>query len=210
MLSHDRIWIAIDALAARYGMTASGLAKKAGLDPTSFNKSKRTSPEGRDRWPSTESVAKILRATGATLEDFLRLVEPGAELRRSMIPLIGMTQAGAGKFFTDEGLPTSGPGWDEIDFPDFGQEKVFGLEVTGDSMLPLYRDGDILIVSPTASVRKGDRVVVRTTAGEVTAKELKRRTAKTLELRSLNPEHPDRLIPMEEVAWVGRVMWARQ
>jgi phage repressor protein C with HTH and peptisase S24 domain len=210
MLSHDRIWIAVDALAARYGMTASGLAKKAGLDPTSFNKSKRTSAEGRDRWPSTESVAKILRATGATLEDFLRLVEPGAELRRSMIPLIGMTQAGAGKMFTDEGLPTSGPGWDEIDFPDFGQEKVFGLEVTGDSMLPLYRDGDILIVSPTASVRKGDRVVVRTTAGEVTAKELKRRTAKTLELRSLNPEHADRLIPMEEVAWVARVMWARQ
>jgi phage repressor protein C with HTH and peptisase S24 domain len=210
MLSHDRIWIAIDALAGRYGMTASGLAKKAGLDPTSFNKSKRTSPEGRDRWPSTESVAKILRATGATLEDFLRLVEPGAELRRSMIPLIGMTQAGAGKFFTDEGLPTGGPGWDEIDFPDFGQEKVFGLEVTGDSMLPLYRDGDILIVSPTASVRKGDRVVVRTTGGEVTAKELKRRTAKSLELRSLNPEHPDRLIAMEDVAWVGRVMWARQ
>jgi len=210
MLSHDRIWAAIDALAARYGMTASGLARKAGLDATSFNKSKRTSPDGRDRWPSTESVAKVLRATGATLEDFLRLVEPVGELRRSMVPLIGMTQAGAGKFFTDDGLPTGGPGWEEIDFPDFGQEKVFALEVTGDSMLPLYRDGDVLIVSPTASVRKGDRVVVRTHAGEVTAKELKRRTAKSLELRPLNPDHPDRVIPMSEVAWVGRVMWARQ
>ena len=76
MLSHDRVWAAVDALAARHGMTASGLARKAGLDATSFNKSKRTSPEGRDRWPSTESIAKILRATGATLEDFLRLVEP--------------------------------------------------------------------------------------------------------------------------------------
>ena len=54
------------------------------------------------------------------------------------------------------------PDWDEIDFPDFGQEKVFALEVTGDSMAPLYRDGDVLIVSPTASIRKGDRVVVRT------------------------------------------------
>jgi len=210
MLSHDRVWAAIDALAARHGMTASGLARKAGLDATSFNKSKRTSPEGRDRWPSTESIAKILRATGATLEDFLRLVEPSGSLRRSMIPLISMTQAGIGKLFTDEGLPTGGPGWDEIDFPDFGQERVFALEVTGDSMLPLYRDGDVLIVSPTASVRKGDRVVVRTQGGEVTAKELKRRTAKTVELRSLNAEHPDRVIPMEEVAWMARVMWARQ
>jgi phage repressor protein C with HTH and peptisase S24 domain len=210
MLSHDRVWAAIDALAARHGMTASGLARKAGLDATSFNKSKRTSPEGRDRWPSTESIAKILRATGATLEDFLRLVEPSGSLRRSMIPLISMNQIGTSKLFTDEGLPTGGPGWDEIDFPDFGQEKVFALEVTGDTMVPLYRDGDILIVSPTASVRKGDRVVVRTTGGEILAKELRRRSAKTVELASFGAEAEDRVIPAEEVSWVARVMWARQ
>jgi phage repressor protein C with HTH and peptisase S24 domain len=210
MLSHDRVWAAIDALAARYGMTASGLARKAGLDATSFNKSKRTSPEGRDRWPSTESISKILRATGATLEDFLRLIEPEGSLRRSMVPLIGMTQAGTGKYFTEDGLPTGGPGWDEIDFPDFGGEKVFALEVTGDSMMPLYRDGDVLIVSPTASIRKGDRVVVRMNSGEVLAKELKRRSAKNLELLSLNKDHEDRVIPMDEVAWIARVMWARQ
>lgn len=211
MLSHDRVWAAIDALAARHGMTASGLARKAGLDATSFNKSKRTSPEGRDRWPSTESIAKILRATGATLEDFLRLVEPSGSLRRSMIPLISMTQvAGTAKLFTDEGLPTGGPGWDEIDFPDFGQEKVFALEVTGDSMAPLYRDGDVLIISPTASVRKGDRVVVRMTSGEVLARELRRRSAKTLELASLMEGGEERVIPTEEISWVGRIMWARQ
>jgi phage repressor protein C with HTH and peptisase S24 domain len=211
MLSHDRVWAAIDALAARHGMTASGLARKAGLDATSFNKSKRTSPEGRDRWPSTESIAKILRATGATLEDFLRLVEPSGSLRRSMIPLISMTQVtAAGKLFTDEGLPTGGPGWDEIDFPDFGQEKVFALEVTGDTMAPLYRDGDVLIISPTASIRKGDRVVVRTTGGEILARELKRRSAKTLELASLIEGGEERVIPTEEVSWVGRIMWARQ
>jgi phage repressor protein C with HTH and peptisase S24 domain len=210
MLSHDRVWAAIDALAARHGMTASGLARKAGLDATSFNKSKRTSPEGRDRWPSTESIAKILRATGATLEDFLRLVEPSGSLRRSMIPLISMTQVSTGKLFTEEGLPTGGPGWDEIDFPDFGQEKVFALEVTGDTMAPLYRDGDILIISPTANVRKGDRVVVRTTGGEIVAKELRRRSAKTLELAAFGAEAEDRVIPAEEISWVARVMWARQ
>jgi len=210
MLSHERVWAAIDALAARHGMTASGLARKAGLDATSFNKSKRISPEGRERWPSTESISKILRATGATLEDFLRLVEPSGSLRRSMIPMIGMAQASAGKILTDEGLPTGGPGWDEIEFPDFGQEKVFALEVTGDAMAPLYRDGDILIVSPTASPRKGDRVVVCTTSGEIIAQELKRRSAKTLELSSLTKDSEDRAIPAEEIAWIARIMWARQ
>ncbi len=210
MLSHARVWAAIDKLAARYGLSASGLARKAGLDATSFNRSKRVSPEGRERWPSTESVAKILAATGASLEEFLQLVEPREGPVRTTIPLIGLTQAGSGRLFTEEGMPTGGPGWEEIEFPDLATDKVFALEVQGDSMEPLYRDGDVLIVSPAANVRKGDRVVVRTTKGEVTAKELKRRTARSIELRSLNPEHPDRVIPIHEVAWMGRVMWARQ
>ncbi len=210
MLSHDRIWAAIDQLAERYGLSASGLARKAGLDATSFNRSKRTSPEGRDRWPSTESVGKILRATGASLEEFLRLVDSSIGGAKSTIPLIGMTQAGAGRSFTEDGMPTGGPGWEEVDFPDFPSEKVFALEVQGDSMEPLYRDGDVLIVSPSAGVRKGDRVVVRTNDGEVTAKELKRKTARSLELRSLNAAHPDRVIPVSDIAWMARVMWARQ
>jgi phage repressor protein C with HTH and peptisase S24 domain len=210
MLSHDRIWAAIDRLAERYGMSASGLARKSGLDATSFNRSKRVSPDGRDRWPSTESVAKVLRATGASLDEFMRLIDPDVGRAKTMIPLIGMTQAGAGRLFNDEGMPSGGPGWEEVEFPDLSNEKVFALEVQGDSMEPLYRDGDVLIVSPTASVRKGDRVVVRTAKGEVTAKELKRKTAKNIELRALNAEHPDRVIPASEIAWMARVMWARQ
>jgi phage repressor protein C with HTH and peptisase S24 domain len=210
MLSHVRIWTAIDRLAERYGLSASGLARKAGLDATSFNRSKRTSPDGRDRWPSTESISKILNATGASLDEFMRLVDPDVGQARAMIPLIGLTQAGAGRFFTDEGMPSGGVGWEEVELPDLSNEKVFALEVQGDSMQPLYRDGDVLIVSPTANVRKGDRIVVRTKGGEVTAKELKRRTAKNIELRSLNSEHPDRVIPTNEIAWMARVMWARQ
>jgi phage repressor protein C with HTH and peptisase S24 domain len=210
MLSHERVWAAIDALASRHGMTASGLARKAGLDATSFNKSKRISPEGRERWPSTESISKILRATGATLEDFLRLVEPSGSLRRSMIPMIGLTDASSGKILTEEGAPAGGPGWDELEFPDFGQEKVFALEVTGDSMAPLYRDGDVLIVSPTAAPRKGDRVVVCTTGGELLAQEFKRRSAKTVDLSPVGKEGEDRAIPAEEIAWMARIMWARQ
>jgi phage repressor protein C with HTH and peptisase S24 domain len=211
MLSHDRIWAAIDALAERYGMTASGLARRSGLDPTSFNRSKRTSPEGRDRWPSTESIAKILRATGASAEDFLRLVEPSGPVRRSMVPLIGMADARSTELFTDDGLPTGGDGWEEIDFPDLGtSEQVFALEVTGDALAPLYRDGDVLILSPTAPIRKGDRVVVRLRNGEIAAGELKRRLVKSLEIHPLARAGEERTIPMEDVHWTARVMWARQ
>jgi phage repressor protein C with HTH and peptisase S24 domain len=210
MLSHARIWTAIDRLAERYGLSASGLARKAGLDATSFNRSKRQGPDGRDRWPSTESVAKVLAATGATLDEFMALIDGTEQARKSKVPLIGMAQAGAGRLFNEDGLPAGGPGWEEIDFPGFSNERVFALEVQGDSMRPLYREGDIVIVSPSERVRRGDRVVVRTKDGEVTAKELKRKTQKAVELLSLNPDHPERVIPLSEIDWMARIIWARQ
>ncbi len=107
-------------------------------------------------------------------------------------------------------MPTGGPGWEEIEFPEFSNERVFALEVQGDSMRPLYREGDIIIVLPSATVRRGDRVVVRTKDGEVMAKELKRKTQRNVELLSLNPEHPDRVLPLSDIDWMARVIWARQ
>ncbi|MFC7396102.1 helix-turn-helix transcriptional regulator [Chelatococcus sp. GCM10030263] len=207
-LSHDQIWSAVDRLAARYGFSASGLARKAGLDPTAFNPSKRAGPDGRPRWPSTESIAKILEATGASLDEFMAGLDRDRRATRGL-PLLGFAQAGRGGYFDDGGFPV-GTGWDEVAFPDIGDERVYALEISGDSMLPLYRDGDVIIVSPTSEPRRGDRVVVRTSDGEVMVKELKRRTAKTIELRSLNPEHPDRALPLAEVSWMARVMWASQ
>lgn len=210
MLTHPQIWAALDRLAERYGLSASGLARKAGLDATSFNRSKRISPDGRHRWPSTESISKVLNATGASLPEFMQLIQPVPEPPRATIPLIGLAQAGAGRLFTEDGMPTGGAGWEEVEFPDLTGEKFYAIEVSGDSMRPLYRDGDVLIVSPTASVRKGDRVVVRTNDGEVMAKEVRRRTAKNIELLSLNPEHEDRVLALKDLAWMARVMWARQ
>ena len=73
MLSHSAIWDAIDPAARRHGLTPSGLAKVAGLDPTALNPSKRMSKDGRGRWPSTESLAKILEATGESFNDFIAM-----------------------------------------------------------------------------------------------------------------------------------------
>src|SRR3954470_13641158 len=176
MLTHDQIWGAMDRLAERAGLSASGLAKKAGLDPTTFNKSKRITPEGRPRWPSTESVAKALTATNIPIDTFISLIEDTPRVVQS-VPLLGFAQAGAGGYFTDGGFPV-GKGWDEVGLPSVNDEHVYALEISGDSMRPAYRDGDIIVVSPGAQIRKGDRVVVKTRAGEVMVKELKRRTSR--------------------------------
>jgi phage repressor protein C with HTH and peptisase S24 domain len=209
MLTHAQIWNALDRLAARAGLSASGLAKRAGLDPTTFNKSKRITPEGRARWPSTESVAKSLAATGTTIDTFVQLIADGGCPPRQAVPLIGFAEAGAGGYFDDGGFP-AGKGWDEIPFPAVNDENAYALEISGDSMEPAYRDGSVIIVSPAASVRKNDRVVVKTKDGEVMVKELKRKTAKSIELRSINPQHAERSLPMREVLWIARIVWASQ
>lgn len=212
MLTHAAIWDALDALADRHGLSTSGLARLAGLDATAFNRSKRVSKDGRARWPSTESVAKVLEATGEGFDVFLS--QGGAYLQtsgsaRRFVPLLGLAQAGSGGFFDSAGHP-SGQGWDEVQLPTAAEDGTYALEVSGDSMQPLYREGDRVIVSPSEQVRRGDRVVVRTRQGEVMIKVLARQTARTLELRSVNPDFGPRTINVDDVEWIARIIWASQ
>jgi phage repressor protein C with HTH and peptisase S24 domain len=208
MLTHEQVWTALDRLAERAGLSASGLAKRSGLDPTTFNKSKRVTGEGRERWPSTESVAKALAATNSSINTFVQLIGDGAPAMQS-VPLLGFTQAGSPGYFDDSGFPT-GKGWDEAALPSVEDEHAYALEISGDAMKPVFRDGDIIVVSPGTPIRRGDRVVVKTRAGEVMVREMKRRTAKALELQSLNPSHADRTLSSGEVEWIARILWASQ
>jgi len=208
MLTHGQIWTALDRLAERAGLSPSGLAKRSGLDPTTFNKSKRITADGRERWPSTESVAKALAATNSSIDTFVQLIGDGARTVQSL-PLLGFAQAGAGGCFDESGFP-SGKGWDEVALPSADDEHAFALEISGDQLRPAYRDGDIIVVSPGTPIRRGDRVVVKTRGGEVMVKEMKRRTAKTLELQSLNPNQADRTLAAGDVEWIARIVWASQ
>jgi phage repressor protein C with HTH and peptisase S24 domain len=209
MLTHAQVWSAIDQLAKRNNLSASGLAKAAGLDPTTFNKSKRITAGGRARWPSTESIAKALSATGTTMDVFVGLIQSSGTVAARGVPLLGFAEAGAGGYFDDGGFP-AGEGWDEIAFPAVNDEHAYALEVSGQSMEPAYRDGDVIIVSPAAPIRRGDRVVVKTRGGEVMAKELKRQSAKAFELKSLNAAHADRTVSTTDVLWIARIIWSSQ
>ncbi len=173
------------------------------------------------RWPSTESISKVLEATGASLDQFMRYVSPEG-LRRARFPkapfrpgkLDSLARHGAGGaaafLMTAAFLPAKDGISSSFRPHPAANNGVYALEVQGESMKPLYRDGDILIVEPGAQVRRGDRVVVKTREGEVMAKILARQSAKTIELQSLNPEHPPRSLEMSDVEWVARIIWASQ
>lgn len=209
-LSHAQLWKAIDGLAHREGISVSALARRAGLDATSFNPSKRFGPgqPPRPRWPSTESLTRILTATGLSLGEFASLARDGAE-RPPTIPMLGMAQAGLDGYFDDAGLPI-GDGWQQTELPR-PRESLLSLRVLGDSMAPVYREGDRIIVDREASdVRRGDRVVVRTTGGETLAKEVAGMTAKAVTLASINPVYETRVVPRRDIVWMGRILWVSQ
>jgi phage repressor protein C with HTH and peptisase S24 domain len=211
MFTHKQVWGAIDVVAERYGFSASGLAKKAGLDPTSFNPSKRNGPDGRPRWPTMESISRVLNASGASVDEFMELLagKKGAPPKMRVLPLLGFAKAGKGGFFDDSGFP-AGSGWDEVDVPGVTDTSAYALEITGDSMMPVYREGDTIVVSPGATLRKGDRVVVRTSDGQVMAKILQKQSARSIELASFNPDHPVKTLEAKNVDWMARIIWASQ
>ncbi|MBL4601101.1 MAG: helix-turn-helix transcriptional regulator [Rhizobiaceae bacterium] len=225
MLTHEQVWAAIDALAEKKQLTASGLARNSGLDPTSFNKSKRHTSNGRKRWPSTESVAKALEATQVTMSEFVEFAEDaGAQKspRSKMpagnypmpasqhVPMLGVSQVGgAGGFFDSGGYP-AGQDWDEIHFPAEDQDSIYALEVSGNTMQPLYEEGVMLIVAPGANVRKGDKIVFKTKSGEILAKVLARKSARQIETHSGDPDNKLLTYPLSEIEWIARILWASQ
>ena len=208
LLTHEQIWAALDRLAARAGLSPSALARSAGLDPTTFNKSKRITNDGRERWPSTESLAKALAATNSSIEAFVQLIGDGAP-RAASVPLLSLATAGQRGHFDENGHPT-GKGWHEAALPAADDEHVFALEISGEALAPVYRGGDLVLVSPGTAIRRGDRVVVKTREAEIVIGELRRRTAKALELAALGTAAGERTLAAAEVEWIARIVWVRQ
>ena len=213
MFTHDQVWHGIDRLARERGLTASGLARRAGLDPTTFNPSKRVTKQSKPRWPSTESLAKILSATETSLDDFVSLMADrplnAAPVTSHRLRCIAMDQADRPELFDETGFP-AGQAWDEIEFPNLEDPHAYALEVRGDDFLPTYRDGDLVIVSPVASIRRRDRVMLKTRGGAIHAGTLLRRTAQRIEIAPFADDLEPQVLPVKEVAWMARILWVSQ
>ncbi|MFN4283216.1 MAG: helix-turn-helix transcriptional regulator [Alphaproteobacteria bacterium] len=211
MLKHDDIWRAIDALASSRGFSPSGLARRAGLDATSFNPSKRVALNGKPRWPSTESLSKALAAADCSLAEFLGLMGEDGPPRH--IPLLPLGKAGEEGAFDAQGVPSHN-GWEEIELPGVVSElrdpALYALKVTDDDMLPTYRRGDVMIVSPAAGLQRHDRIVARLRDGDITVRELLSLTADHVELATIDAAHATSRLESSEVLWMARILWVSQ
>lgn len=206
----NEIWRGIDALAKNNGLSVSGLAGKAGLNPTTFNKSKRFGADGRKRWPSTESVNKILEATDTSVMDFLAMASGNEKAVVSItLPLLCISLAERKDVFDDHGYATLSSEWDGIDLTDDIDSNTYILEIDDDRGEPLYRKGDRLVVSPSCDCRSGDRIVVMQKDGSLLLRELKRKTAYQVELKSLLGNGQE-VLQTRDIGWIAKIMWVSQ
>ena len=208
MLTHEQVWAAIEALAERHGLGMSGLARKSGLDPTTFNRSKRVGADGRLRWPSTESLAKILDATGVTLDGFMGLLRMPEQAGRDR-PASGFFDAPSDA--PQPALRPASPAWARgAAFPQTGKGPVSVFEVLGEQFLPVYRPGAFLVTSSTSRQKPGDRLVIRRGDGGLMLRQLVARSRERTTLTGWGSGMSDCVLAPAEITWSARIVWASQ
>lgn len=213
-IRHEDLWRALDTLAAENGMTPSGLARAAGLDATTFNRSKRRTRDGRPRWPSTESVSLALAATGATLESFTALVRgaraighPHGLPRRDRDRTLRMTRlerAEAGRLFDGSGLP-AGSVWERHEPPALAESGDYALRIETDAHAPVLCRGDLVMVSPDAPIEEGDRILA-SRGGTLLAARLHRHGPDAMEIEAPG-ERALVSVTHDEMEWIHRITW---
>ena len=209
-ISYFEIWTGIDRLAESLGLSPSGLAIRAGLDPTAFNKSKRVGPDGRKRWLSMESLNKVLEATQTSFVDFLALAGEEVPENAPTLPLLEEKNLPKTEFIGDDGEPVNAHRWDTLSFPTGKlDEDIYALEISSHLAEPLYRKGDRLIVSTKAEIRTGDRIVAKTKDDEIIIGELVRHTHKGIDIEPFGKAKKRRILATD-ILWLVRILWASQ
>ena len=120
-----------------------------------------------------------------------RLVEPGPDVKQ-YVPLISWVQAGnpSGVILDDS--------VEKIPSIRHMSDGSFALRVRGESMLPLFVEGDIIFVDPMREPRNKSYVIVSTPDNETTFKQLVA-DSEIQYLRPLNANWPGpQIIPFEE------------
>ncbi|MEZ5852125.1 MAG: S24 family peptidase [Hyphomicrobiaceae bacterium] len=214
-LTHAWIWQAIDTLASRKGLSPSGLAKLADLDPTTFNPSKRFTPEGRPRWPSTESIAKILAATQTSLDEFAEIndrVAPGSVAEEpdahplDDVPVMGrITRATVIPLrAAKDGKTAAGEG------ASVATITRFAVAVGDESLEPVYSRGNTLIVSRAEKLKAGDRVIIKAQGLPPLPRILLKESPRQIELSCFTNDMCRMRLKRKAIEWIARIVWVKQ
>lgn len=203
-MQHGDIWRGIDLLAKHHGLSTSGLAKLAGLDATAFNKSKRLPKDGRPRWPSTESISRILTAVGADFESFAMLVSG-----RDAVAVPLFQQSDLENMSSSPGTPGAKAHTVRSFTPPctIDIERCFAVEIGDDDLSPIYSIGDRLIASYGAELNQGDRGIVKPQDRPALIGTLRMVSEDQLEIDTYSTRQ---ILDRAALEWTARILWISQ
>lgn len=118
---------------------------------------------------------------------------PLSDIDTVKIPILGKVKAGY-DYLAQENII------DYIAFKIDGSDKenYYALNVVGDSMEPLFDDGDTVIVHKQDDFKNGDNCVVLINGNEATIKKVYKGTT-GIELKAVNPYYPPKIFTEEEI-----------
>ncbi|MDB5490890.1 MAG: peptidase [Micavibrio sp.] len=200
MFTHDEIWAAIDRLADTRGLSASGLARQAGLDPTAFNKSKRISPNGKPRWPSTESLSKILAVTHCTMTDLIALMDQSTPAAKP-VRMLSYAHVKVGKL-NEKQISSFKAGFET-------SAESFAITIDDDNLAPLFGEGNVLIADPEARLKTGDRVIFYSRKTGLKSGIIQTAQKKALSILLADEDFKETSFADSDLEWTARIMWVR-
>lgn len=173
----------------------------------------------RRKWLIDEELPVFLKDGIQDTAEYKNVIKQGLTLERpdgafdipqptTKIPIVSWAQAGTGGYFEDSHLQGAGFGY--INRPyDVLDNSAYALIISGDSMIPKYEPGDVVIVSPELIVQTGDYAIVKLQNGEVMAKRVKEKNSHYI-LESINPEFCTRECKKEDIVFIHRIVWVKQ
>ena len=167
---------------------------------------------------TTDVAVEIANAMNTTVENLLNMLDKSQEfqintvplvnIQQTEIPVLGTVKAGY-DYLTNENII----GHVFLDFKPSDPESYYALQVIGDSMEPLFSDGDIAIVHKQDDFESGNTCIVLVNGDEATIKKVVKND-NGVDLIAMNPYYPVRHFSKDEmneipVKVIGRVVEAR-
>lgn len=185
------------------GIKASELSEKAGIPKSAISQYLSGLYEAKQK--SIFKLANVLNVSEGWLmgldvpmerlsEDLKKIgAIPLSEIATTKIPVLGTVKAGY-NYLAQENIV------DYIAFKVDGTDKenYYALNIVGDSMEPLFDNGDTVIVHKQDDFENGDNCVVLINGEEATVKKVYKGNT-GLELKAVNPYYPPRIFTKEEI-----------
>lgn len=191
------------------GWSQTELAKKAGVSQGAISGLE----SGRNE--TSKELPQIAFALGKTVEYLVLGKETDSNTSNiksvetknlRLVPLISFVQAGSWKEAIEMGVLEYIYSSSEILSKD-----AFAVYISGNSMLPDYKEGDKITVDPNIYPRPGDCVIAINSKNEATFKKYRPRGlnengVEVFELSPLNPDYPTLRSDREPIMIIGTVV----